>query len=245
MLKGLLAASTGMIVTSRQGTAQGEAHAPEQQIEIQVTPISAHTFRLSILPVINDSVVAIPLDGSLVQESWGAPVVTLRAEPKDTIVLGNLRLRISFRPIRITLATEHDEIIQQFAWDQTARVLSFRIGNSPIFGLGEGGPQFDRRGSTDPMRSGQGGYQLATHGGRVPLPWIVGTSGWGIFFHQPHGMFDFTGLQGKFQPADAGSALPLDLFVVASADPATIMTEYARITGYAEMPPLWSFGYQQ
>jgi alpha-glucosidase (family GH31 glycosyl hydrolase) len=32
---------------------------------------------------------------------------------------------------------------------------------------------------------------------------------------------------------------------VASPDPATIMSEYAGITGHAEMPPLWSFGYQQ
>ena len=94
------------------------------------------------------------------------------------------------------------------------------------------------------MRSGQGGYKLATHGGRVPIPWIIGTSGWAIFFHQPYGTFDFTGAQGKFQSASPRGAA-LDLFFVASPDPATIMAEYARITGHAEMPPLWSFGYQQ
>jgi hypothetical protein len=32
---------------------------------------------------------------------------------------------------------------------------------------------------------------------------------------------------------------------VASPDPATIMAEYARLTDHAELPPLWSFGYQQ
>jgi alpha-glucosidase/alpha-D-xyloside xylohydrolase len=37
----------------------------------------------------------------------------------------------------------------------------------------------------------------------------------------------------------------LDFFFVASPDPATIMAEYARLTGHAEMPPLWSLGYQQ
>src|ERR1017187_2981396 len=30
-----------------------------------------------------------------------------------------------------------------------------------------------------------------------------------------------------------------------SREPATLMAEYARITGYPELPPLWSFGYQQ
>ena len=112
-------------------------------------------------------------------------------------------------------------------------------------GLGEGGAQFDRRGMVDLMKSGQGGYQLATHGGRVPIPWIISASGWAMFFHQPYGTFDLTGTEGKLQPATAGAALPLDVFLVTSPEPAVIMSEYAYITGHPEMPPLWSFGYQQ
>jgi alpha-glucosidase/alpha-D-xyloside xylohydrolase len=41
------------------------------------------------------------------------------------------------------------------------------------------------------------------------------------------------------------SAAPLDVFVVASDDPAVIMREYARLTGFAELPPRWAFGYMQ
>ena len=93
------------------------------------------------------------------------------------------------------------------------------------------------------MISGQGGYKLKTHGGRVPTPWLVGTAGWALFFHQPFGTFDLTGPRGKFEPASPDSAL--DVFLIAAEDPATIMAEYARITGFPEMPPLWSFGYQQ
>ena len=48
--------------------------------------------------------------------------------------------------------------------------FTFHLGDGPVLGLGEGGPQFDRRGSADRMRSGQGGYRLRTHGGRVPSP---------------------------------------------------------------------------
>jgi alpha-glucosidase (family GH31 glycosyl hydrolase) len=93
------------------------------------------------------------------------------------------------------------------------------------------------------MRSGQGAYQLRTHGGRVPIQWLIGAGGWAIFIHQPLGTFDLTGVQGKFQPSTPGS--PLDVFVVASSEPAAIMAEYARITGRPELPPLWSFGYLQ
>ena len=94
------------------------------------------------------------------------------------------------------------------------------------------------------MISGQGGYKLATHGGRVPIPWIIGTSGWAIFVHQPYGTFDFTGQRGKFHTDHPGGAL--DLFFVGSADPATIMAEYARLTGLVLTPtahvPAWGSG---
>jgi alpha-glucosidase (family GH31 glycosyl hydrolase) len=242
VLKGLVAASTAMIVSPADAAARGEQRSGEQ-VEIRVTSVSRHTIRLSILPISNGSAGSIPFDGSLVQESWGAPAVQLRTGTGEAITVGDFRLKISLRPVSIKIANEHGDVIQQFNWDESSGVLSFPTGNSPLFGLGEGGPQFDRRGSTDLMRSGQGGYKLATHGGRVPIPWIVSTSGWAIFFHQPYGSFDFTGSQGKFQSASPGTAL--DLFFVASPDPATIMAEFARITGHPEMPPLWSFGYQQ
>jgi alpha-glucosidase (family GH31 glycosyl hydrolase) len=244
VLKGLVGASTAMIVPSKRAAAWQGASDGGQPFELQVTTLSAHTFRLSILPVENGIVGSIPFDGSMAQESWGAPVVKVRAAPADPIAVGNVQLKISFHPLNITVANEHGDVIQQFAWDENTGILSFMNGSSPLYGLGEGGPQFDRRGSTDLMHSGQGGYKLATHGGRVPIPWIIGTSGWAIFFHQPFGTFDFTGSQGKFQPTRS-AALPLDLFFVTSPDPSTIMAEYARITGHAEKPPLWSFGYQQ
>ena len=94
------------------------------------------------------------------------------------------------------------------------------------------------------MVSGQGGYRLATHGGRVPIPWLIGTAGWAMFIHQPFGTFDFSGPQSRFVPGPEAK-WPLDLFFVSSRDPATIMAEYSRLTGRAELPPLWSFGYQQ
>jgi alpha-glucosidase/alpha-D-xyloside xylohydrolase len=243
VLKGLVSASTALVIARGQGTAQEIASV--QPVEIQISSVSAHSFRISVYPLNNGAEKSIPFDGSLVQESWGAPAARLRAEAGSEFVLGSFRLKVSFHPVSITVSSELGAVIQQFVWDENTGVLSFLTGSAPLFGLGEGGPQFDRRGSTDAMRSGQGGYKLRTHGGRVPIPWIIGASGWAIFFHQPFGTFDLNGAQAKFQPASRSAALPLDLFFVASPDPATIMAEYARITGHAEMPPLWSFGYQQ
>jgi alpha-glucosidase/alpha-D-xyloside xylohydrolase len=66
-----------------------------------------------------------------------------------------------------------------------------------------------------------------------------------MFIHRPAGSFDFTGGNGVFAPANPDSSLPLDLFVVGAADPVAVMNEFARITGFPEMVPLWSFGYHQ
>jgi len=245
-LKALAAASTTMIVPSKIGASPAEGGAPADTVEVHITSVSLHTFRLSIFPVgKNEQVGPIPSDGSLVQSSWGAPVAKVRANTDRTITAGNARLKIYFDPVMITITNEHGDAIQQLAWDENTGALSFLTGTSPLYGLGEGGQQFDRRGSTDPMRSGQGGYKLQTHGARVPIPWLIGTSGWAMFFHQPHGTFDLSGAEGKFQPAAEGATLPFDLFFVCSPDPARILEEYARITGYPEMPPLWSLGYQQ
>jgi alpha-glucosidase (family GH31 glycosyl hydrolase) len=240
VLRGLTAISTGALVTPKRAVA---IRASDPRVEIQVTPVSEQTIRLSILPL--GLRTPIPFDGSLVKESWDTPVIPSPRETDRELSIGSFRLKISWNPISITIADEHHKVLQQLDWDANTGALTFVTGTSPLYGLGEGGPQFDRRGSTDPMRSGQGGYKLATHGGRVPIPWIIGASGWAIFFHQPFGTFDFTGSQSKFMPTSRDAALPLDLFLVASSDPSVILAEYAKLTGFAEMPPLWSLGYQQ
>src|SRR5215469_8676633 len=210
VLRGLTAISTAALVPL--SNAPGSQADP--QIEVQATPVTAHTLRLSLVPAADTSK-SIPSDGSLIKESWGTPVRATRQATNNEISIANFRLKISWSPLSIAIADEQEKLIQQFDWNSDTNVLSFLTGTSPLLGLGEGGQQFDRRGSTDAMRSGQGGYKLATHGGRVPIPWIVSTSGWAIFFHQPFGTFDFTSSVIKFQ-ASSEDALPLDLFFVAS-----------------------------
>jgi alpha-glucosidase/alpha-D-xyloside xylohydrolase len=199
-------------------------------LEVQISPVSAHTFRLTIdgKP---------PDDGTLVQEKWGAPVKELRIQ---SAVVKAAKDGLAF-----TIETPKGEAIQQLKIDRDSGVVSFPAGNSPLLGLGEGGPQFDRRGAVIPGRSGQGGYQLRTFGGRVPINWLIGTSGWAMFIHAPYGSFDFTGMEGKFIPQSKETAFPLDIFFVASKKPAVLMGEYARLTGLPEMPALWTLGYQQ
>ena len=245
-LKGVGAACAAFMLPASAEAIPAWLRIADQDVEIRITSVSAHTLRLTILPTKNGRVGVVTNDASLVREEWGSPVAKLSGELADQrVTCRDFTVNVSANPLTFAIESSKKESIQNFTVDQKTGVVSFATGDVPLLGLGEGGPQFDRRGSSDRMRSGQGGYQLATHGGRVPIPWIIGTSGWAIFFHQPFGTFDFTGAESKFMPQGPDTALPLDIFFVASKDPATVMGEYARLTGHAEMPPLWSFGYQQ
>jgi alpha-glucosidase/alpha-D-xyloside xylohydrolase len=246
LLKQLAALSATLVLPSDRLRGKQTAATVSPDHEVQIATVSPHTVRLTILSVRNAKVEEVSFFGALVRESWGDPLVRLRGkEPGQTIQSGNLKVRVSLDPLSFAISTVGGIEIQTLTVDRATGVVSFATGDSPLLGLGEGGPQFDRRGSVDTMISGQGGYHLETHGGRVPIPWIIGTAGWAIFFHQPFGTFDFTGPHSRFTPANSATPFPLDIFVVASSDPATIMAEYSRLTGHAELPPLWSLGYQQ
>jgi alpha-glucosidase (family GH31 glycosyl hydrolase) len=232
-----------------------------KEVEIQLAAVSLHTFRLTVQAVEDGKLSSIVDDGTLVQTDFGPPAAKLRGTAKvQTVKLGDLR--VTFRPetLDCIVKTAKSETVQHIRIEKDTAVISFTTGAAPILGLGEGGPQFDRRNNTEQMRSGSDGYNLRNFGSRVPIPWLIGTAGWAIYIHHPYGRFDFTGARSKFQPAPAllsdggrgappadisSFALPIDLFVVASKDPAVIMTEWTRLTGHPEMPPLWSFGYQQ
>ena len=164
--------------------------------------------------------------------------------PFAAIDAGDLKVRFTADPPTLHVETQKGVAIQRLRLDAGAPAVAFSLGKGPLLGFGEGGPQFDRKGVAYTNRNGQGGYQLRTHGGRVPIQWLVGTDGWGLFIHHPLGAFDLTGAD-RHAARRPTAALPLDVFVTASRDPKAIMAEYARITGFAELPPLWSFGYMQ
>jgi alpha-glucosidase/alpha-D-xyloside xylohydrolase len=212
-----------------------------QPLDLFVAAISENTLRVNLGGATQSLA---PENDSLIRREWAGlhkQFETL-SSLKDSNV-GNFSIRFGTDPLALEI--QHlGQHIQRLKIDPRLRTLAFNLGQDPVLGLGEGGPQFDRRGNVDQMRSGQGGYRLRTHGGRVPVQWLIGTKGWAIFIHLPEGTFDLTAADGLFTP-NPNSHRPLDFFLVASHEPVTIMREYAKLTGFPEMPPLWSLGYLQ
>ena len=209
---------------------------PDSPLDISAQAVSATTVRILFLPRGSTNANPFPDDGALVQAQWPS----LHMAKADRHASTGLEVDVA-RDLTVRVWSK-THLVQELRADTTSGALSFRLGRGPLLGLGEGGPQFDRRGSIDEMKSGQDGYRLRTHGGRVPIQWIVGTDGWGLYIHHPLGTFDLTGNVGRFSAAPLA---PIDLFVVASNDPETILREYAAITGFAELPARWTFGYMQ
>jgi alpha-glucosidase/alpha-D-xyloside xylohydrolase len=262
-LKGLGAAGAGALLNPGLDSLGQNAgiQITGRPVELSLTSISPQTVRLSIVPIKNGKPQPIPQDGSLAPQRWPTPAVRLTSLAREqTVRCGALQVKLSPSPLTIRVEAADGRLVQQLRLDEQTGVLTFQTGEKPVLAFGEGGPQFDRRGESYNNRNGQGGYRLRTHGGRVPIQWLIGTGGWAMFIHHPVGAFDLTGAEGRLTPrgvdrpessvagalaGSAAGALPLDIFIVAAREPAQVMAEYARLTGKPELPPLWSFGYLQ
>jgi alpha-glucosidase (family GH31 glycosyl hydrolase) len=246
-LKSVATAGAGALLRPALAIPQdGSIQVAGRPVEITLTAASAQTVRIAIQAIENGQPQPIPPDDVLVKENWGQPAARLRTLfGLRRVKCGDLTVKVSASPLTIRVEAKGGRLIQELKPDPTTGNVSFPAGDSPLLGLGQGGPQFDRRGQLDQMRSGQGGFQLRTHGAKVPIQLLHGTSGWAMFVHQPMGSFDLTGTDGQLRFANPQAALPLDAFVIAAQEPAAVMGEYAKLTGYPEMAPLWSFGYQQ
>jgi alpha-glucosidase (family GH31 glycosyl hydrolase) len=233
-IRGIAVAAGTLLLRTRVDAFHSPIRIGDQPVELSVWSVSADMVRMTatVTPGTLDSDRALVDFGE--QKVW-RPFRSARA--------GNLVVSVRENPLAIRVADRTGRLVQNLDVDGATGAITFDSGKAPLLGFGEGGPQFDRRGSTDAMRNGQGAYRLRTHGGRVPIQWVVGTEGWALFIHQPLGAFDLSSARGRMMPAS--TALPLDVFVVLSHDPRVIMREYARVTGFPEMPAKWTLGYQQ
>src|SRR6187200_3332529 len=206
-LKQISAAGAGVLVSRGVIRGQGgDIVVGGQPVEIAVDSLSPSTVRISVLPIVGSTPTVAPQDGGLAEPSAAKPVAAARASTQfKPVRAGNLTVRFTAAPPTIHVAAANGGTVQRLAFDAQAPDMMFLQPKGPLLGLGQGGPQFDRKGQTDRMRNGQGGYQLQTHGARSPIQWLVGTDGWGMFIHHPQGAFDFTGTDGKFTPAAPGA----------------------------------------
>jgi alpha-glucosidase (family GH31 glycosyl hydrolase) len=192
----------------------------------------------------NDAALRMELAAKPFQADAGSPRQTaarLAAGARHTAQLGAFTVSVS--DFDVTVEHPQQGGARRFTWDGRLNALYFDCGSAPIYGLGQGGPQGDRRGHLHPMTNGMGAFHMEEFGARVPIPLLVSPEGWAVFVARPHGPIDLRGpraglLSGK-------SEVGCDLHWMVSREPLVLYENYAAITGRPPLPPIWALGYQQ
>ncbi|MGC9471415.1 MAG: TIM-barrel domain-containing protein [Bacteroidales bacterium] len=218
----------------------------------------------------------------LANRDYPSPFIKI-SELQDIVRKRSGKMVVEVHPDPLTVVIKNSEgiTIQTIAFRENGN-LSFLLDDAPVLGMGEGGPRPER--GTDwrnlPIEFGRRGrfhnmqprWQSDAYGSRNPVPLLISTGGWALYFTTPWGRFDLTGKdRGIFipvEPAEAGgmrqnrenqqqnlgkgippmdSFVPglYDLFVFDARDPAAFMKNISLISGQAVMPPRWALGYMQ
>ena len=198
VLKGAGAACVAAMLPRGVNAFSAGATVAGQDAEVQIASVSARTVRITVLSVKEGKRASVPENGSLVRSTWGAPAAKWRGESRDQAVkCGELTVKVSAAPFAFTIGSPDGDAIQQLTLDADSGIVSFVAGDAPLLGFGEGGPQFDRRGMTDKMRSGPG--WLPTRHFRQPSAGSVDHrhSRLGDVFPSAVRPFDFTGEEAR------------------------------------------------
>jgi alpha-glucosidase (family GH31 glycosyl hydrolase) len=174
--------------------------------------------------------------------------------------MGQLYVTVSSDPLAVDISTRAGRSIQNVAF--TDGGLSFRLDEHPVLGLGQGGPSmgedwkheplaYDRRGHLYEMTPRRQGKAWGT---RMPIPLLVGTSGWALYMAAPRVQVDLRderrGLLVRQAPDESDAAAEtangqLDFFLFDAAEPEVFMHDLARVAGRPLLPPRWALGYMQ
>lgn len=137
-------------------------------------------------------------------------------------------------------------------WDSVSGAIlvqRYAPADEHYFGLGERGGPLDRRGrSLNMVNVDWAAYSEFTDPLYISIPFF-----YGIRNGQAYGVFLNNAAEPFFQmdPSHDGvvtygaSAGELDSFVLVGPQPQQVANAYARITGFAPLPPEWTLGYHQ
>ena len=125
----------------------------------------------------------------------------------------------------------------------TLRLRFEFLGEQHFYGLGEGGPQFDRLGAARRLWNFQSNRG---HGADIAVPLLLSQAGYALFFDNS--------AAARIEPADVyegfwfdytAEAGPLDLYLISGSDLRAVIAGVADLLGHAAMPPRWALGYMQ
>ena len=151
-------------------------------VELTVSQVSERTVRLALSPLDagGKPMSEAPAPGFVPFSTTEKLRVRELAGERDVRV-GQLHVTITPQPLVITVSRADGTLVQKLTFDgeDGMNFITFPMA-APLLGLGEGGPQFDRREHFYPTQNGEGSPTLATDGARILVPYLIGTEGVGV-----------------------------------------------------------------
>jgi len=188
----------------------------------------------------------------LEKRSWPEPILQISSlREKRTLAFKDRKIILQPSPLTIEIYSPQGKLEQKFIFDPEKGLISFRLGEKPLYGLGGGGQKFDRRGIYDFMNNGHRAGEYQIFGSRVPVPFLLSAEGWAIFIHRPYNVaFDLRQEPARLEirpnpREEKEKACPLDIFVIFNPSPPALLSEYIQLVGRTVMPPRWALGYFQ
>jgi alpha-glucosidase/alpha-D-xyloside xylohydrolase len=184
-----------------------EIRAADQPAQLDIRAAGQHSIRVTLKPISFQP--DFPFTPALADREYAAPAISLR-EITQTVKarVGSLNVEVLANPLSIVATSTDGKPIQHIIFHDDGK-MSFRIGDQPVLGMGEGGPlprgnfrtlpvEFDKRGRLHEMRPR---WQSDAYGSRNPVALMIGSEGWGLFIATPWGQVDLRDEgRGVFSP---------------------------------------------
>ncbi|MBC7785112.1 MAG: DUF5110 domain-containing protein [Burkholderiales bacterium] len=155
----------------------------EQPAELVIRQVSPRTVCIEIAPLDDrGQPLPMPLSSVLVAPK-GTETLRVRDLADQQVQCGDLTVSITATPFTVSVRRAGGKLVQQLAITARDGSITFQTP-APVFGLGGGRQQFDRRGFYYNFANGQN-LLVATHGATVPVPFLIGADGWAMFIHNP------------------------------------------------------------
>src|SRR6266567_611255 len=126
ILKGVGAVcATGFLWPADKEAARQDLRAAGRKVEVQLAPVSAHTFRFTVLPIEGGQAQPVRGNGSLVQASWGPPLAKFNGgESEGIIKAGELHVKLSPNPLQVIVETAKGDAVQRLTIDSETGTVS-------------------------------------------------------------------------------------------------------------------------
>jgi alpha-D-xyloside xylohydrolase len=181
-----------------------------------------------------------------------ATAVTLTASSETTASL-HLGFDEGFEcTVEITLRAVGRYELRWLPTAQADRVALFRVAatvdpSEGFYGLGEHFDDVNHRGHVRPMQFEYSEVESGYNEVHVPVPLLIGTTGWGFFAPTPYpsvfGVANQADDRMRFTVATGpASSAGLTMYLFAEAHPLDITQHYYEVTGYPALPATWALG---